>query len=685
MVVRSGPDKKAAHNMSSMIKHLISASALIIPVAGGIAAPAIAQKQPEIIWKSGIGNSAVTVPAAQLDPSGGSIPLALDRWRTLSKSGQYSFGEYASFLMTYPDWPGASDMRKNAEQAININSYSPSQVTAYFDRLPPVTNTGRAKYALALQSSGNIAKAEEWGRKAWRGGPLTDDDEARLLSLMGSKLTRDDHDTRVDRLLWASATRAAERLLSYTSPARQPAFAARLAVKTKSSAATSLIANLGSAANSDPGMLMDLAQNYRSTGNAWSARSLMANRAVLSRPAEDAEKWYGALLTLAREAQNDGQYDMAFQIASRLDDALAAGVVVSDQSLGVRDDYTSLAWLAGTVAYHNLNRPKDAARMFVSYAKAAKSPQTRTKGFYWAGLAAKRGGNAAEAQGYFEQAAADFDQFYGQLSLEALGRRLPSSITAAPLPSSPANARSSVYQAARMSGQTGNHKEQSLFLRAIANSAKSEQDYLDAIAFSKVIGRPDLSVMAGRNARVDRFSNMIPYAFPTVGVPQEHRDNFTMIHAITRQESQFDREAISHAGARGLMQLMPGTARETSGKISMSYSLSGLTQDTDYNIRLGSTYIQSMLRYYGGSYPLAVAAYNAGPGNVNKWLRANGDPRTGQISMIDWIERIPIFETKNYVHRVLENAVMYDLQNPTTAVARSANPLSFYLGKSTPG
>lgn len=191
--------------------------------------------------------------------------------------------------------------------------------------------------------------------------------------------------------------------------------------------------------------------------------------------------------------------------------------------------------------------------------------------------------------------------------------------------------------------------------------------------------------MAGRNARVEGVNELIPYAYPTMSVPGDHQSNFTLIHAITRQESQFDREAISHAGARGLMQLMPGTAKETSGKINLSYSRDALTTDTDYNVRLGSTYIQRMMSYYNGSYPLAVAAYNAGPGNVNKWLRANGDPRTSEIGILEWIERIPIYETKNYVQRVLENAVMYDLQNPDKATVRTANPLSTYLGKPTPG
>jgi soluble lytic murein transglycosylase len=157
-----------------------------------------------------------------------------------------------------------------------------------------------------------------------------------------------------------------------------------------------------------------------------------------------------------------------------------------------------------------------------------------------------------------------------------------------------------------------------------------------------------------------------------------------MIHAIARQESQFDRAAISHAGARGLMQLMPGTARDTATKLGLSYNPSALTTDTDYNIMVGSTYFRHIYGIYG-SYPLAVAAYNAGPGNVNKWLRANGDPRLPGVDMVDWIEAIPIYETKNYVQRVLENAVVYDLMNPSRSRSSGANRISWYLGKSTPG
>ncbi|RZM05133.1 MAG: lytic transglycosylase domain-containing protein, partial [Sphingomonas sp.] len=198
------------------------------------------------------------------------------------------------------------------------------------------------------------------------------------------------------------------------------------------------------------------------------------------------------------------------------------------------------------------------------------------------------------------------------------------------------------------------------------------------------INRPDLAVMVGRNAMQNGLTDHAATAFPTVSVPAGYEDNWTIIHAIARQESQFDKTAVSSAGARGLMQLMPGTAREQSGKIGLAYQPAALTTDPNLSIMLGSSYFQRIYANYN-SYPLAIAAYNAGGGNVNKWLRANGDPRTGAVDMVDWIEMIPFQETRNYVQRVVENAVVYDLMNPARAKSTGAARLSWYLGKSRPG
>ena len=620
------------------------------------------------------------------DPSEGKIPAALQRWKMLSAPGSYSFNDYASFLMLYPDWPNSEEMRQKAEQAINPLSYSPNQIVAYFDRLPPVTNEGRAKFALALDSVGDKARAEAQAREAWRGGAMSDEDEGRVFRIASGTLTSADHDARIDRLLWSGSTRVAERWIAFTSPQRRPAFVAALATRMKAQDADLKVQEAGALANNEASLLAARADAMRDAGNGFAVRELLANRGNLFAPVPVPKDWYQLLLTHARAAEMDGQYDVAYRIASRVDDAVPAGLVMADQDLPTRDRYTSLTWLAGSLAMDRLGRPHDAVNMFERYATAAKTPQTRSKGFYWAGKAATKAGDPSSATLYYEQAAAFYESFFGQLSLEQLRRPLPQVPRVAATPPVLADGNlPPVHLAAALAAKYGSWRDQSNFFRAIARHADDRDAYTAAIGLSQALGRPDLAVMAGRAARTDGIPDLLGNSYPIVNVPLAHSQTWTLAHAIMRQESQFDRAAVSHAGARGLMQLMPGTARETSGKISMAYRPDALTIDTDYNIALGATYIERMLDYYDGSYPLAIAAYNGGPGNVNKWLRAYGDPRTGSIDMLDWIEKIPLSETRDYVYRVLENAVMYDHLHPEKARVRSATPLSTYLGKSTPG
>jgi soluble lytic murein transglycosylase len=662
--------------MSRMLKHLISASLVSIPATAYAAAPEVQRSE----WIAGTGQ-AIAVPTPMVDASAGNIPAALQRWKMLSASGNYAFGEYASFLLSYPDWPNADEMRKNAEQAINLLTYSPSQAVAFFDRLPPLTNGGRAKYAIALAATGDKAKAEQWGRRAWREGPLTDDDENRIFQLMTGKLSSADHDARVSRLLWSSASRTAQRWLPYVSAERRAVLEAQLALELKTPDASAKFLAAGQAGLSDAGLMLERVTALRAAGNSWAARELLANRPTLAAPPHVAKDWLKMLLVNAEAAETDGQYDLTYRIASKLRDAFPAGTKITDLDLSTRDVYTSLAWLAGETAYYKLNRPKDAIDAFQLYTDGARSPQTRAKGLYWAGRAAKKAGDMAAAQRYWAEAGRFYDFFHGQLALEAMGQALPAVAAAPALPQLAPGAVPPTYTAARLSSSLPGWRDSNSFMKALSNSAKSEGEFLNLFSWSKAIGRPDLSVIAARSARIEGHMSMVRLGYPTVDVPADQTNNWTFIHAIARQESQFDRNAVSHAGARGLMQLMPGTARETSGKIAMAYRPEALNSDISYNIQLGSTYFQRMLSYYNGNYPLAVAAYNAGPGNVNKWIVRNGDPRNGGIDILDWIEQIPIFETRNYVQRVLENAVMYDHLNPDKARYKVTTPLSNYLGR----
>jgi soluble lytic murein transglycosylase len=215
------------------------------------------------------------------------------------------------------------------------------------------------------------------------------------------------------------------------------------------------------------------------------------------------------------------------------------------------------------------------------------------------------------------------------------------------------------------------------FYREIADQADTLNEHVLVAQLARDIGRRDLAVILSNAADADGFSGFTSIGYPTINAPSG--TDWTMVHAISRQESQFADNAISYAGAQGLMQLMPGTAREQAGKLGIQYLSASLVSDPSYNVQLGNSYIRRMLNYYGGSYPLAIAAYNAGPGNVNKWLAANGDPRTGAISWVNWIEAIPIYQTKDYIQRVLENAVVYEALHPDKAPGGKPRSLSQFL------
>jgi soluble lytic murein transglycosylase len=619
-----------------------------------------------------------------------SVGDAVMEWRRLTANTGASFDQLSRFLLANRGWPDADKMRVRAEKAIAIDSYDPARTLAFFQTYPPQTASGHLRLALALNATGRRDEANAAVRRAWTSGTLDEVETSRALSFFPGALTLADHDARMDRLLWSGATGAASRQLAFTSPERRAVFAARLAMRSNAVDAALQAAAVESAnpslARTDAGYIADKATWLRKANRVVEARALLAAPRSLASAPTDAEEWLETLLTNARAADSAGDKLTAYNIARQLGDTFPAGTVIRETPLSVRDDYTSLAWLAGQLAFRDLRRPGEAAQLYRLYGEAARSAQTRTKGFYWAGRAALAAGDRDSANAQFADAAQHYDQYYGQLSLERLGRAQPKPT---PVPTVQVSQAEKVnfdddrlVRAARALGEIGAWREQSLFLRALANRARSPSDHVLAGQLASQIGRPDLGVMIGRSAQANSLDAVEVSGFPTVRVPVGHEGNWTFIHAITRQESQFDRQAISHAGARGMMQLMPGTAREVAGKIGLSYDAGSLTTDTNYNFTLGSTYFQQMLSYFGGSYPLAVAAYNAGPGNVNKWLRANGDPRNGTIEMVDWIEAIPIFETRNYVQRVLENAVVYDtLRDRPLPNA----PLSFYLGKRTPG
>jgi soluble lytic murein transglycosylase len=629
--------------------------------------------------------SAATSMAA-IPSRGDTVASAVSTWSTLRQSETMPFASYANFMLNNPGWPGEAALRKNAEKMLRADGESTNTVITFFNKFAPQTATAGLRYAEALAALGRNDEARTAARQAWTAGALTPEDETRFMSRFASTVSVAEHDMRMDKLLWTRSTTTAARQIAWVSDTKRTLFAARLALLMKAPDAGAKAAALSAEDRNDPGYVADRAYWLRNTGQAIAVRNLLASPRTLNKPPLQPDAWLEMLERNAEDAARDGQWQIAYNIARQVDDTYAPGTSVKDRPLSERDSYTDLVFLGGNAALNKLGRPADAVSMFQRYANAAKSAQTRSKGLYWAGRAAEAA-RQASANGFYEQAAQYFDSFHGQLATERMGRSIVNLTQPREVPISAAERQSfndrSLIRALVYLGQTGRWEDQTLFVRTLSNSVKTDAEHVLATELADRVKRLDLAVMVGRNARAAGFTDYLVSAFPQIQVPSDHTSRWTMIHAISRQESQFDRLATSRVGARGLMQLMPGTARETAPRAGLSYSYNSLG-DPQYNIALGSTYFGQLMNQFGGNYVLAVAAYNAGPGNVRKWLNANGDPRNG-TDVMTWIEAIPLSETRNYVQRVLENAVVYDMLNPARANIRSKAPLSSYLGKSRPG
>lgn len=609
------------------------------------------------------------------------IASSIDQWNALRQTQTAPFETYSNFLLRHRGWPGQDAMRRSAERQINPGISQASEVVRFFAAFPPLTATGHAYNALALRAQGRPQEALDAAKRAWAAGAMAEELEQRMLGTFGPQLTAADHDRRIDALLNQSEQAAATRMLGYGSPARRPIYDARLALQARLPNAVALASAAGLR---DPGLLYDRARYLNRTGNPGEARRLMAQRRTLDRQPGNPEQFMELMVTLARGAANDGQHSVAYNIASQVDDLYPTGTDVSARSFGERDEYTNLTWLAGTTALRNLRQPADAIGMFERYGRASQSPQSKTKGLYWAGRAASTAGREPQARALFGEAARHYDQYYGQLSAERIGQPLRTPPMAnAPVTAADRQAfeNKTLVAAVRHLGQRGNWAQQSLFVRALAEDLETDGQRQLAAELGRQVGRRDLGVLVSREARRQGADDVHAWGFPELRVPPANSRHWSVVHGITRQESLFDREAVSSAGARGLMQLMPGTARQVSGQVGESYSLNRLTSDPDYNVLLGSTYLTGLIDQWGGSYPLAVASYNAGPGNVRRWVNSNGDPRMAGVDMVEWIEQIPFTETRNYVQRVLENAVVYDLLYPQQARSPANGRLSYYLGR----
>lgn len=569
----------------------------------------------------------------------------LVQWRRLMREGtRVGFGELADFVEAYPHWPGSSTLRGYAEEALPAH-LTPDERIEWFRRFPPETGAGALAFARALRSKRHAEEADQEALAAWRDMSLPATVESAFLAEFGHVIGPEEILARVERGLQNNSS-AAISMAARVSDGHQRVAEARLRLSQMQAGVDSAVERVPPHLQDDPGLLHERAR--------WRMRSDFYEGAVeLLDPAppvteQTADHWWQIKHWVARRALSQGQADVAYRIASN--HGATRGITLAEGE-----------FLSGWIALRFLNDPEQAYRHFDRLYHNVSMPISLARGAYWAGEAASAMGRADWATQWYRVAAQYDTVFYGQMAALHLGS-MPTGVLEATAAITPAQQASfndlDLVRVTRALALLQREDLLPYFFAALRSNASSAVDYKQVGLLAQELGYPEQVIRTGRAALVDghQLSDLL-YPAPVVDLSND--PNGALLLGLMRQESAFNLRAVSPAGARGLMQLMPGTAEQVARRLGISYSIGRLTSDPHYNITLGRDYLERMLDRYSGFLPLALAAYNAGPGRADQWIQQYGDPRSPNVDPIDWMELIPFSETRNYVQRVLESYTVY--------------------------
>lgn len=554
-----------------------------------------------------------------------------------------TFEEITTFIRNNPHWPHLNTLRKRVEQVMPAN-LDDQKVMSWFANYDPMTLDGMMRWADALMRAGDDAKVAEIVRKAWVDEFFTATRERQFMKKFSKYLTKQDHLDRMDRLLWDHHTRSARRMLKRVDATTRKLAEARMALYRRRGNVDAYIAKVPKAHRNDPGLMFERVNWRRSKGLNEGAREIL-----LTPPADpgNARKWWRERDLQVRRALESGKSVLAYDLASK-----------HQQTGGA--SYAEAEFLAGWIALNFLDLPEKGFTHFKNLHDEVNFPISLARGAYWAGRAASQDGRPQDAQYWFRKAAEHTTTFYGQLAYVELHQDAKLSFPDRPrITMADTNnfRKSELIAITNDLAQIGRLRAIDPFVLHSANQ-NSTPGYKELVAMqARRLGRFDLSVSISRRA-LKQQAPLLLEGYPIVSYATDQGAEKSLVNAIIRQESNFKVGARSVANARGLMQVLPSTARSVTRKLGMPYSSKRLLSDPDYNVRIGHAYITYLLDKYDGSYVLALAAYNAGPGRVSQWLRRYGDPRKN-IDVVNWIERIPFTETRSYVQRVLENLAVY--------------------------
>lgn len=595
---------------------------------------------------------------------------ALVEWFAIRSGLTTSFDRMTAFQKDYPDWPMTSQLRRRHEDALLAERRPPSQVRAFFARQPPGTPAGRIALAFALQAEGLAQEANDKIRHVWREDTFGPDAERRILDRFPDVLAKADHRFRMERLLLKENWGGAQRAAGYAGKEYELLVKARMAVFQGKKKAEKAFAAVPASLRSDPSYLFSKALLQRRSNNLAEAAAIIMQAPRDPELRVDGDEWWAEQRLITRNLLDKGDPKTAYEVASHHAAESPAQQIEAE-------------FHAGWIALRFLNDPATASRHFAAVAKTASTPISISRIAYWQGRAAEAAGQGQDAKIYYERAADQPTTYYGQLAQAKLGQTI-SLRKVDPLSEEERKAFDALVpiQAVKLLQQIGEH-DLALSLYTDLAQTLSDPGQLDALAGLAASQQNPRAVLAIGKTALQRGLPLDQHAYPLAAIPdfQPVGDEVepAMVYAIARQESAFNPRAISTAGARGLMQLMPATAKRTAQRFGVGFDLKRLIEDPSYNAKIGSAHLGELMEDWKGSYILAFASYNAGGGNVIKWIRTYGDPRKPDVDEVDWVERIPFYETRNYVQRVLENLRVYRQRlndKPTPAVPATADATS---------
>ena len=578
------------------------------------------------------------------------LPAKVLRWMHMTRRDRaHRFEDITGFLAANPGWPGTKALQRNAERAID-SRVSAARVRSWFADRPPLTTEGRVRLIEALVAGKLKAEAAALVKSTWRTGSFGRKQGRSFRRKYRRYLSKDDHEARLDLLLWQGRTSQARHMLPLVNQRLQKLAAARISLRASRGGVDWHIRQVPRDLLSDHGFVYERVRWRRRKGRDDGAYDLLKN---VPPGAPEAKRWWVERSILARRLLAKGHISEAYRVAH------AHGL-----KGGAR--FVEAEWLSGWIALRFLRDSDVALKHFERIRANVRYPISLARASYWIARAQSLKGNKTAAALAYRDAAQHGTTYYGQLAAAASGISVTLDDKT---PNPPRKAVDSFnaderVRAVRMLKQARAYGVIRHFTGALMRETDDPVRQVLVARLARDIGRLDHAVRVGRRA----YRHDLP--MPEIAYPiLSMRNASALSHAIIRQESNFDSAAISSAGARGLMQLMPRTAKEVANKLKVRYARHRLTSSPKYNIRLGRAYLAGLLSRFNGSYVLAIAAYNAGPGAAKRWIRQNGDPRDTDVDVIDWVESIPYRETRNYVQRVLENIQVYRVRLGESQVA----------------